>query len=191
METKIYNIDCMKHRKSTHLASVDVEAIIAEKGKCILTIKEAYYSPISDDPNTGKKIGINVNGKLQDGYFLEFVEDVKPMVVNSGNRKTIAKMVQLSKGIVAVESRNLMSWNGFKIELLFDPNIKFGKETTGGIVVSPIAPIIEKKKPTFKEEHFEKAFNANATIETITNGFITNEEILTKYNQYVTDRATK
>ena len=33
MET---NIDCMKYRKSTHLASVDVECI-AEKGSCELT----------------------------------------------------------------------------------------------------------------------------------------------------------
>ena len=191
METKIYDIDCMKHRKSTHLASVDVEAIIAEKGKCILTIKEAYYSPISDDPNTGKKIGVNVNGKLQDGYFIEFVEDVKPMVVNSGNRKTIAKMIQLTKGIVAVESRNLMSWTGFKIELMFDPNIKFGKETTGGIVVSPIVPIIEKVKPIFDEAKFEKAFIANATIETITKSFQTTQETLTKYNEYVASRTEK
>lgn len=27
-------IDCMKCRKSTHLAGVEVEMIIAEKGKC-------------------------------------------------------------------------------------------------------------------------------------------------------------
>ena len=180
METKIFNIDCMKHRKSTHLAGVDVEAIISEKGKCILTIKEAYY-----------ETGVNVSGNKTDGYFIDFVEDVKPMVVNSGNRKTIAKMIQIAKKIEAVESRNLMSWNGFTIELQFNPNVKMMGQVVGGIVVSPIAPIIEKKKPTFKEEHFEKAFNANATIETITNGFITNEEILTKYNQYVADRATK
>lgn len=174
------NIDCMKHRKSTHLAGVDVEAIIAEKGKCILTIKEAYY-----------ETGVNVSGNKTDGYFLDFEEDVKPMVVNSGNRKTIAKMVQLAKGIEAVESRNLMSWNGFKIELQFNPNVKMMGQVVGGIVVSPIAPIVEKKKPTFEEKHFEKAFNANATIEKITNGFTANEEILTKYNEYVTSRAKK
>ena len=39
MET---NIDCMKYRKATHLASVDVEAMIAEKGSCELTIKLAF-----------------------------------------------------------------------------------------------------------------------------------------------------
>ena len=180
METKIYNIDCMKHRKSTHLAGVDVEAIIAEKGKCILTIKEAYY-----------ETGVNVSGNKTDGYFLDFVEDVKPMVVNSGNRKTIAKMIQLAKGIEAVESRNLMSWNGFKIELQFNPNVKMMGQVVGGIVVSPIAPITEKIKPIFDEAKFEKAFIANATIETITKSFQTTEETLTKYNEYVASRTEK
>ena len=37
------NIDAMKYRKSTHLAGVDVEMIIAEKGECILTIKAKMY----------------------------------------------------------------------------------------------------------------------------------------------------
>jgi hypothetical protein len=60
------NIDCMKYRKSTHLAGVDVEMMIAEKGKCILTIKEAYY-------NTG----VDVSGNKTDGYFIEFTENVK------------------------------------------------------------------------------------------------------------------
>jgi hypothetical protein len=40
---KQYDLDCMKFRKSTHLAGVDVDTIVAEKGQCILTIKEAYY----------------------------------------------------------------------------------------------------------------------------------------------------
>ena len=54
MET---NIDCMKYRKSTHLASVDVDAIIAEKGSCELTIKLAFY----DRGRCGNK--------KTDGYF--------------------------------------------------------------------------------------------------------------------------
>ena len=41
---KEHEIDCMKYRKSTHLAGVDVEMIIAEKGNCVLTLKEAYYA---------------------------------------------------------------------------------------------------------------------------------------------------
>lgn len=133
------NIDCMKYRKSTHLAGVDVEMMIAEKGKCILTIKEAYYSGI--EIINGKSVGVNVNGKVLEGYYIEFLEDTKPMKVNSGNRKTIASIAKIVKKISSVESRNLMSWKGLKIELYFDPDVMFSKEKTGGIKVNPISPI--------------------------------------------------
>ena len=79
------NIDAMKYRKSTHLAGVDVEMIITEKGNCILTIQDAYY-------NTN----VDVSGNKTDGYFLEFEENVKPMVVNSVNRKTISNIMRAS-----------------------------------------------------------------------------------------------
>lgn len=124
------NIDCMKYRKSTHLAGVDVEMMIAEKGKCILTIKEAYY-------NTG----VDVSGNKTDGYFIEFTENVKPMVVNSGNRKTIASIVKTVKKLTAVESRNLINWKGVSIEFFFDENRKMMGKITGGIGVKPISPI--------------------------------------------------
>ena len=93
MET---GIDCMKYRKSTHLAGVDVEAMIAENGSCELTIKLAYYEK-----------GVNVSGNKTDGYFLRFEEPVKEMVVNSGNRKRIAEMVHEKLQCTAVESRNI------------------------------------------------------------------------------------
>lgn len=126
------DIDCMKYRKSTHLAGVDVEMIIADQGKCVLTIKEAYY-----DTN------VNVSGNKTSGYFLEFVEDVKPMVVNSGNRKNIAGITKIKNKCSGSESRNIGNWTGMKIELVFDPNVKMMGKTTGGIKVLPISPISE------------------------------------------------
>ena len=83
---KIHGIDSMKYRKSTHLAGVDVETIVDEKGSCILTIKEAFYDT-----------GVDVSGNKTDGYFLTFVEAGKPMVVNSVNRKTIADIIRIEK----------------------------------------------------------------------------------------------
>jgi len=124
------NIDCMKYRKSTHLAGVDVETMIDDKGKCILTIKEAYY-------NTN----VDVSGNKTDGYFLEFVEGVKPMVLNSVNRKTIANIVKQTKGVSSVESRNIGNWLGLKIELTFDSSVKMMGKVTGGIRINPISPI--------------------------------------------------
>ena len=120
------NIDCMKYRKSTHLAGVDVETMIDDKGACILTIKDAYY-------NTG----VDVSGNKTDGYFIEFVEGVKPMVVNSVNRKTIANIVKQNKNMSSVESRNIGNWIGQKIELTFDSSVKMMGKVTGGIRVNP------------------------------------------------------
>lgn len=131
------NIDAMKYRKSTHLAGVDVEMIIAEKGQCILTIKDAYY-----DTN------VDVSGNKTDGYFLEFEENVKPMVVNSINRKTISNIIKMNKGCTAVESRNIGNWIGQTIELIFDSTIRMMGKNTGGIRVKPTSPIpnIDDKK---------------------------------------------
>lgn len=131
------NIDAMKYRKSTHLAGVDVEMIIAEKGNCILTIKDSYY-------NTN----VDVSGNKTDGYFLEFEENVKPMVVNSVNRKTISNIIKMNKGCSAVESRNIGNWIGQTIELIFDSSIKMMGKNTGGIRVKPTSPIpnVDDKK---------------------------------------------
>lgn len=119
-------IDCMKYRKATHLAGVDVDAIVSEKGSCIVTIKEAYYAK-----------GVDVSGNKTDGYFLEFVEDLKPMVVNSSNRKTISSIVKALKGMTAAESRNIGNWIGLQIDLYFDPTIKMMGQIVGGIKVKP------------------------------------------------------
>lgn len=131
------NIDAMKYRKSTHLAGVDVEMIIAEKGECILIIKDAYY-------NTG----VDVSGNKTDGYFIVFKENVKDMVVNSVNRKTISNIVKINKNCTAVESRNIGNWIGQTIELDFDSNVKMMGKVVGGIRVKPTSPIpnVDDKK---------------------------------------------
>ena len=129
---KELNVDCMKYRKSTHLAGVDVDIIIAEKGKCVLTIKESYYST-----------GIDVSGNKTDGYFIEFIEDVKPMVINSTNRKIVASIVKIKNKCSSTESRNILNWKGLSIELVFDESIKMMGKKTGGIRVSPISPIVK------------------------------------------------
>lgn len=129
---KEHNIDCKKYRKHTHLAGVDVEMIAAEKGNCTLTIKDAYYSK-----------GVDVSGNKTDGYFLEFEEDVAPMVVNSTNRTRIANNLCIEKKITPLESRNIGNWIGLKINLIFDPTIKMMGKVVGGIVVDKIKVLPE------------------------------------------------
>lgn len=120
-------IDSMKYRKSTHLAGIDVEAIVEEKGNCILTIKEAFYER-----------GVDVSGNKTDGYFISFVEPVKNMVANSGNRKIINEIVKEKLGCSSAESRMLPNWKGVQIDLWFDPSVKMMGKATGGIKVKPV-----------------------------------------------------
>jgi hypothetical protein len=120
-------IDSMKYRKSTHLAGIDVEAIVSDKGSCILTIKEAYY-----DTN------VDVSGNKTNGYFIDFIEDVKPMVANSGNRKIINDIVKEKLGCTSAESRMLPNWKNLQVDLYFDPSIKMMGKVTGGIKVKAV-----------------------------------------------------
>jgi hypothetical protein len=144
---KEHEIDCMKYRKSTHIAGIDVETIVTELGQCVLTIKDAFYSR-----------GVDVSGNKTDGYFLEFEEDVKPMVVNSINRKTIAAVVKLQKSLTSAESRNIGNWIGVVIELSFDESIKMMGKQVGGIRVKP-TQLIKQKQP-ITPERFAKALDA-------------------------------
>lgn len=120
-------IDSMKYRKSTHLAGIDVEAIVEEKGNCVLTIKEAFYDR-----------GVDVSGNKTDGYFISFVEPVKDMVANSGNRKIINEIVKEKLSCSSAESRMLPNWKGVQIDLWFDATVKMMGKVTGGIKVKPV-----------------------------------------------------
>ena len=167
MET---NIDCMKYRKSTHLASVDVEAIIAEKGSCDLTIELAYYEK-----------GVNVSGNKTDGYFLRFAEkDTKEMVVNSGNRKKIAAMVKDLKQCTAVESRNLSNWTGLRIRLNVDPNVKMMGQVVGGIIIDTQYNAAHKKTLEQAKQAFEAVGSRESFVKTMTDykEFMQNAQIL-------------
>ncbi len=169
MET---NIDCMKYRKSTHLASVDVDAIIAEKGSCELTIKLAFYDK-----------GVDVSGNKTDGYFLRFEEaGVKDMVVNSGNRKKIAAIVKELKNCTAVESRNLTNWVGLQIGLKVDPNVKMMGQIVGGIVIDQQYRAKPKRTLLEAKADFDKVNDRATFVKAMTENkeFMQNAEILAK-----------
>lgn len=140
-------IDCMRYRKSTHLAGIDVETIIAEMGSCILTIKDAFYSR-----------NVDVSGNKTDGYFLDFEESVKPMVINSINRKTITDIVKIQKSLDSASARNIGNWIGVQIELSFDSSIKMMGKVVGGIRVRN-TQLIKQKQP-ITPERFAKALDA-------------------------------
>jgi hypothetical protein len=164
---KEHNIDAMKYRKHSHLAGVDVAIITAEKGNCILTIKDAYYSK-----------GVDVSGNKTDGYFLEFEEDVMDMVCNSSNRKMIANNLVLEKGLSLLDSRNIGNWIGTKVELQFDETIRMMGKVVGGIRVKgfKLLPNLEPATPNF--DAVKKALQGgNYTIEQVRSKYKISEEV--------------
>lgn len=144
-----FGIDCMKYRKSTHLALVDIEAVISEKKQCIVTIEKSYY-------NTG----VDVSGKKLDGYFIKFKEFEKELMVNSTNRKTIANIAKNIKNLDSIASRNIGNWINLTIELIADQNVKMKGEVVGGIRIKSESPI-----PKISDENAKFILNASNTID--------------------------
>lgn len=166
------NIDARKHRKSTHLAAADLDAMTIDGKPLIFTIKEAWY-----------ETGVDVSGDKTDGYFCSFNEPVKDMMINSTNRKMIAGFAK-QNGFNDIDSWNIGNWKGIKLELFALRDIKAFGKIQDGIRIKPLQPKY-KPKPVFTDANFEKAKAANATIEAIKKAYSITPEMETKYLEYV------
>jgi hypothetical protein len=160
--------------KSDHLGSADLEEFIEEKKSLIFTIKEVkQYKGVESN---GKMVGrVSVAGKEIDANIAYFVEPIKPMVLNATNSKIIQSFCNNSPFVE--------DWKNVLIELYIDPAVKMKKEVVSGVRIKQIQPK-PKAKPQFTEANFEKAHNANASIETIKKAYEITTEIETKYNEY-------
>lgn len=164
-----------QHRRSTHLAGVDIEVMQYEGHNLIFEIESAYFN--SEEMVNGRKTG---------AYIIRFVGVQKPWVVNSVNRHTITKLARAS-GLSWDDSRWIENWVGLKIQLFFNPDITFDKEQTGGIRVRPVLPV-ERKKPVFDESNFEKALEQNATIELIKKHYTISVEVENAYLELLNNK---
>jgi len=165
--------DWRKYRKSTHLASADLDAMETDGIPLTFTIKDVKY-----------ETGVDVSGTKQDGIFCYFMEAVKPLKLNSTNNKILAGFAK-QDGLIGKECHVIENWSGMKIELYVDRNVKMMGAITDGIRVKPIRPK-EKVKTDFTESNFEAAKKANATIEQIKSKYNLTNEIAEKYEQYRT-----
>jgi hypothetical protein len=164
--------DWRKYRKSTHLASADLDAMETDNVPLIFTIKEVKY-----------ETGVDVSGTKMDGIFCHFIEPIKPLKLNSTNNKILAGFAK-KNGLVGKECHVIENWRGMKIELFVDRNVKFMGSLTDGIRIKPLQPV-NKVKKDFTEINFENAKKANATIEQIEKSYLISEEIKTKYLEYL------
>ena len=129
------NIDCRKHRKSTHIASADLDAMTLENKELLFTITDVRY-----------ETGVDVSGNKTDAYFVKFKEHPKEMVLNSVNRKTLANLAK-TLGFKGVEIYNIGNWVGMTIELYVDREVKMMGKIVDGIRVKdkPPLPITDKE----------------------------------------------
>lgn len=163
--------DWRKYRKSTHLASADLDAMETDNIPLLFTIKEVKY-----------EIGIDVSGTKMDGIFCYFIEAVKPLKLNSTNNKILAGFAK-KNGLIGKECHVIENWKGMRIELYVDRNVKMMGAITDGIRIKPLQPTA-KVKPEFKESNFENAKKANATIEQIEKSYTLSNDIKEKYLAY-------
>lgn len=162
--------DWRKYRKSTHLASADLDAMETDGIPLIFTIKEVKY-----------ETGVDVSGTKQDGIFCYFIEAVKPMKLNSTNNKILAGFAK-QDGLVGKDCHIIENWSGMKIELFVDRNVKMMGAITDGIRIKPIRPKA-KEKLVFTEANFEKAIAVKATREQIEKVYTITDEIWKQYKE--------
>ena len=115
--------------KSDHLGISDLEDLLESGKRLIFTIKEAK-----------QEYGIRVAGSLGDYNIIHFEEDIKPLVVNATNGKTLKKITG---------SPYLEDWKGFQIELYIDEKVSLMKEIVGGVRIKA-----SKQKDQLTPEHY-------------------------------------
>lgn len=164
--------DWRQFRKSTHLASADLDALETAGTKLIFTIKEVKYEQ-----------AVDVSGTKMDGIFCYFVENIKPLKLNSTNNKILAGFAK-KNGLIGKECHVIENWKGMRIELYVDRNVKMMGAITDGVRIKPLQPTEKVEKPIFTESNFEAAKNAKATIEQIKTKYTLTPEMEKKYNDY-------
>lgn len=153
--------------KSEHLGVADLEEFIEEGRSLIFTIHEVK-----------QEYNVSVAGRKGNYNIAYLLDTVKPLVLNSTNSKIIKSF---NKNSPFVED-----WKHTIIELFIDYNVTMKGEKVGGLRIKPVQPKLEKDKPIFTENNFKKAKEAGATIEKIKTVYKISEELIKKYNDYVT-----
>ena len=135
---EIKKTDWRKFRKSTHLASPDLEVMLSEGKELEFTIKEVKHEK-----------NVNVSGTKMDGFFCYFKEDIKPMKINNTNLKMLSKFAK-KNGIKTTDIFMVENYKGLFIELYVDNNVSFMGGKTDGIRIRPVQPV--KQKPVLDEK---------------------------------------
>ena len=113
--------------KSDHLGISDLEDLTEEGKSLCFTIK-----------NVRQEIGTAVAGRKGNYNIADFIEGIKPLVLNATNSKVLSKIA----GSVFVQD-----WNNITVELYIKSDVKMKGEVVGGVRIksgiSITKPILE------------------------------------------------
>lgn len=168
MKTKEHKTHYRKVFKSDHLGTADLEDFIEEGKQLVFTITHVK-----------QEMNVSVAGRKGNHNIAYFKENIKPLVLNATNSKTV-------KGF-AGGSPFVEDWKNIVVELYIDPSVKMKGEVVGGVRIRPTQPKA-KQKPVFTEANFEKAWSAGATVEAIKGLYQLDSETEQKYLEYVDAR---
>ena len=125
---------------SPYLSSADIVA------PTVLTI---HHVTLEGDKSKKTKDQFNT------AYFSEkeirHGEALKPMILNATNSRT---MKELSG------SHFIDDWQGIKVTIYVDGNVRFGRDTVEGLRISPQPPVIRKPELTPESPKWQSAVDA-------------------------------
>lgn len=78
-----------------------------------------------------KEMVTGPGGKKEECIVCHWQENEKPMILNNINCKTITKLL---------DTPYIERWAGHRVQIYFDPKVKFGGEVTGGLRIRPTLP---------------------------------------------------
>ena len=137
--------------KSDHLGVVDVDELLEAGNKPIFTIS-----------HVNQEMGAKVAGRKINANIAYFVENIKPLVLNATNSKTMQGLT----GSCFVEN-----WQNVTVELYIDRDAKLKGEVVGGVRVSP-RRVNKAKKVITKEtakmwENAKKSYKENGNFNAV------------------------
>jgi hypothetical protein len=102
--------------KSDHLSFADLEDFKEQGSNLVFTIS-----------HVSQERGAKVAGKNIDANIAYFKENIKPLVLNATNSKTMSKLA----GSCFIEN-----WQNIPVQLYIDSNIKFAGDVVSGVRIS-------------------------------------------------------
>lgn len=146
--------------KSDHLGVADLEDLVEIGTRLVFTIAK-----VSQEYN------VMVAGRKGNFNIAYFQEDIKPLVLNATNSKTMKKLT----GSAFVED-----WVNMPVELYIDQNAKLKGEVVGGVRISPNKAKVEKSELTEGTTAFTNAvaaYQRDGNLDAVRKRMVVSEDV--------------